>query len=277
MPELPEVETVKRILEPQLAGRRITEVTVRRKDVIARPDAEAFARQVAGAAVTGMGRRGKFLTICLGERGTLVLHLRMTGQLLVTPGDFPVEKHTHLLFQLDNGTQLRFIDTRRFGRFWLIGEGEENCFSGVGKLGPEPFDQALSADYLRERLGKSRRAIKECLLDQSVVAGIGNIYGDEILFAAGLHPGRQAASLSEAEWLALSRAVPRIMSEGIRNDRMTAGEYLAGGGKEYRNGKFWKVYGREGEPCPRCGAALERLTLSGRGSCFCPCCQRRGS
>lgn len=273
MPELPEVETVRRILEPQVLGRRIAGVTVRRSDVIARPEPEAFVRQVEGAVIAGMGRRGKFLTICLGDRGTLVLHLRMTGQLLVTPEDFPEDKHTHLLFGLDDGSQLRFIDTRRFGRFWLIGQGEEDCFSGVGKLGPEPFDEALTGDYLRGRLQKSRRAIKECLLDQAVVAGIGNIYGDEILFAAGIRPGRQACSLTEAEWRALAGAIPRIMEQGIRNDRMTAQEYLAGKGKEYRNETFWQAYGREGQPCPRCGAAMERLTLAGRSSCFCPSCQ----
>lgn len=214
MPELPEVETVRRILEPQLAGRTILSLTVNRPEIIEHPAAEAFAGFVTGAKICGMGRRGKFLSLRLDSGDTVWLHLRMTGQFLVTPPDFPTEKHTHIVFRLDNGMELRFIDTRRFGRFWLLHEWENDTCTGIEKLGPEPFDSCLTADWLQEKIGKRRKSIKECLLDQSVIAGIGNIYGDEILFAARLCPSRPACSLNSREWRMLVSTIPSILPEG---------------------------------------------------------------
>ena len=142
MPELPEVETIKRVLEPQLFDRTIREVFLNRPEIIGYPSAELFQSGVTGARISGMDRRGKFLLICLGGK-RIVLHLRMTGRLLLVPSGFPEEKHTHIVFSLNGKTELRFIDPRRFGRFWLIGNGEEDTKSGVHKLGPEPFDPAL--------------------------------------------------------------------------------------------------------------------------------------
>lgn len=184
MPELPEVEAVKRVLEPQLQGRRIENVIVRRPEVAAHPAADAFCSRLAGQTISGMARRGKFLMITLVSGDHIVLHLRMTGCLLLTPADRPEEKHTHIVFQLNDGRELRFSDTRRFGRFWLLKDNETDLYSGIDQLGKEPFDPAFSAEYLNAHFGKRKRAIKECLLEQSVIAGIGNIYSDEILFAA---------------------------------------------------------------------------------------------
>lgn len=170
MPELPEVETVRKILEPQLAGRTIVRLTLNRPDIIDHPSAEIFSERITGMQIAGMGRRGKFLSLKLANQERLILHLRMTGQLLVTPPDDPVEKHTHIIFHLDNGKELRFTDPRRFGRFWLLSNGEEDIYSGIHKLGIEPFDSCLTADWLQRQIGRRKKTIKECLLEQKTVA-----------------------------------------------------------------------------------------------------------
>lgn len=273
MPELPEVETVKRILAPQLCGRRITAVQLLRPEVVAHPDAQRFAAALTGKKMLEMDRRGKFLLLMLEGGGRLILHLRMTGQLLVTPPDHPKEKHTHLVLELDDSHELRYIDVRRFGRFWLLEAGEEDRYSGIERLGPEPLGPAFCAGYLQEALQSRRRAIKECLLDQSVVAGIGNIYADEILFAARIHPARAACTLGQEEWRRLAEAIPHILRQGIENDRLTPEQYLALQGREYRDVPSFAMYGREGQPCPCCGTPVERIILSGRSSCYCPRCQ----
>ena len=274
MPELPEVETVRRILHPQLAGQAIRAVTVNRADVLAHPAPDEFCRAVAGRRIEGVGRRGKFLRLGLAGGGEVLVHLRMTGCLVVAPAGWPEEKHTHVVFHLDGKRELRFSDARRFGRLWLCRPGEEDTFSGVHKLGPEPFDEAFDAAYLQRVLGARRRAIKECLLDQSVVAGIGNIYGDEILFAAHIHPGRPAASLSKQEWARLAEAVPAVLQKGIEADRVTPQAYLESRGQSYRSAPSFVVYGHEGRPCPACGTPLRRMVLGGRSSCYCPACQK---
>lgn len=274
MPELPEVETVKRILEPQLTGRTITRLTLNRPDIVAHPAPQTFADAVTGTTITGMDRRGKYLSILLQDGGRIVLHLRMTGCLLVTPPDWPQEKHTHLLFHLDDGNELRFIDPRRFGRFWLFGSGEADTVSGAHKLGPEPFDKRLTATYLSDTLSKRKRSIKDCLLDQSVIAGIGNIYADEILFATKIRPDRAACTLTEDDWQRLADAIPVIMAGAVEANAMTPEDYLAGKGQDYRNTPTFQVYGHAGEPCPRCGAALCRAVVAGRGSVYCPVCQK---
>jgi formamidopyrimidine-DNA glycosylase len=273
MPELPEIETIKRILKPQLLGRTIVNLTMNRLDIIAHPLPEEFKSGLTGVCIENMGRRGKFLSISFNGGKTLLLHLRMTGQLLVTPEGFPVEKHTHIVFNLDDGNELRFIDTRRFGRIWLFENGESDTYSGIQKLGPEPFDISFYAAYLRGKLGKRGKSIKECLLDQSIVAGIGNIYGDEIMFAAGIHPSRSAKLLTPSEWEAVATAIPAVLKNSINNNCMTPEEYLQGRGKEYRNESFFKVYGREGQKCQCCSAMVERTVLAGRSSYYCPNCQ----
>lgn len=273
MPELPEVETVRRILEPQVRGLRIVSVTVNHPAVIARPSPEEFCRLTAGRQISGMSRRGKFLSLCLEGGGRIVLHLRMTGSLLLTPPDYPLEKHTHLIFYLDDGRELRFTDLRRFGRFWLIENGEDDIFSGVNRLGPEPLDGDFSAVSLRLAFAKRKKAVKSCLLDQEFIAGIGNIYADESLFSAKIRPDRPAGSLTMAEWERLAAAIKEALLLGIEENRMSAEEYLAGKGRGYRS-RYLNVYGRAGEPCRLCGGRLCRSVVGGRGSVYCPKCQR---
>ncbi|NBH70476.1 bifunctional DNA-formamidopyrimidine glycosylase/DNA-(apurinic or apyrimidinic site) lyase [Clostridiaceae bacterium] len=280
MPELPEVETIKRVLEPQIQGLVVEKVTVRRPEVTAYPGAEEFCRRLAGQTISHMARKGKFLVIWLNSNDRIVLHLRMTGCLLLTPAGCPEEKHTHIIFSLAGSggkgdpMELRFSDTRRFGRFWLLGKEEEDTYSGIGRLGIEPLDGSLTAEYLNTCFGKRRKAVKECLLDQSAIAGIGNIYSDEILFAAGIYPARPANSLGMQEWEKLAAAIPERISYFTERNQITPEEYLETKGKDYRNTPFLQVYGQEGKPCPKCKTPLCRIVVGGRGSIHCPACQR---
>lgn len=274
MPELPEVETIKRVIDPQIRGLVIEKVTVRRPEISAYPTADEFCTLLTGQTISRMTRRGKFLMVHLKSNDRMILHLRMTGCLLLTPVDFPEEKHTHIVFSLDNGKELRFSDTRRFGRFWLLKESDADTYSGIERLGIEPFDMKLTAEYLHSHLGQRKRTVKECLLDQNVVAGIGNIYSDEILFTAGIYPTRPANSLKFAEWERLAAAIPERLSYFIEVNNITPEEYLETKGQDYRNTPFLQVFGQEGKPCPRCGTTLCRIVIGGRGSVYCPSCQK---
>lgn len=291
MPELPEVETIKRVIEPQIKGLVIEKATVKRPEVVAYPDADTFCKALTNQVISHMERRGKFLMILLESGDRIILHLRMTGGLLLTPADYPEEKHTHLILRLKNGTEnehfsnrescteksvpeLRFSDMRRFGRFWLIGKDEADTYSGIHKLGIEPLTQSVSAEYLTAHFGKRKKTVKECLLDQSAIAGIGNIYSDEILFTAGIHPARPAASLNEKEWKTLAAVIPERISYFIETNRISAEEYLEAKGRDYRNTPFLQVYGHAGSPCPKCRETLCRMVIGGRSSVFCPVCQK---
>lgn len=273
MPELPEVETIKRVIEPQIQGLVIDKVTVKRPEVVSYPAADEFCGLLTGQTISHMTRRGKFLIIWLNSNDRIILHLRMTGCLLLTPADYPEEKHTHIIFSLSNSMELRFSDTRRFGRFWLLRKDEADTYSGVEKLGIEPFHAELTAEYLNTRLGKRKKAVKECLLDQSAIAGIGNIYSDEILFTAGIYPARSANNLKIKDWERLAAAISVRISYFIEVNRITPEDYLETKGRDYRNTPFLQVYGKEGKPCPKCGETLCRIVVGGRGSVYCPVCQ----
>lgn len=274
MPELPEVETIRRVLEPQIQGLTIKNIAVNRPEVIAHPNCGEFCRRLEGQTFDRMLRRGKFLLILLESGDRIIIHLRMTGCLLLTPADLPEEKHTHVIFQLSNGKELRFSDTRRFGRVWLLKNNETDTHSGINKLGKEPFDPDFSAEYLKDRWGKRKKTIKECLMEQKVIAGIGNIYSDEILFAARIYPADPANSLTDEEWVRLASVIPQRLSYFIEKNKMTSEEYLESKGQNYRNTSFLQVYGNEGEPCPICGRILCRMVIGGRSSIFCPDCQK---
>ena len=273
MPELPEVETVRRVLRAQLPGARFGRSTVLSPEAAAHPGAEDFCRALEGRAVEEVERRGKFLVFRLGGGARLVVHLRMTGRVLLCPASYPPERHTRAVMAVSGGRELRFCDQRRFGRLWLLLPGERDVYSGMENLGPEPFDPALTAEYLRSALGRRRRAVKECLMEQEAVAGIGNIYSDEILFAARIHPARAANTLSAEEWGRLAAAIPERLACFIEKNAISAEDYLATKGQEYRNTPYLQVYGHEGDPCPACGATLRRMVIGGRSSVFCPRCQ----
>lgn len=276
MPELPEIETVKRTLTPHVIGRTIQTVTLLQPAVVAYPAADAFAERLQGVVITALSRRGKYLLLHMADGQTLVVHLRMTGRLLYAPADHPMPRHTHAVFALDNGHQLRFADQRRFGRLWLLAEGEADSVTGMQNLGVEPLTTAFHAGLLQEKLGRRRVAIKTALLDQHVIAGLGNIYVDETLFRAGIHPARLCCTLTAEEWEAIACVVPQVLQQAIANNGTTFRDFLDGEGREGENMPFLHAYGRVGQPCRTCGTQMQRLCIGGRGTCYCPHCQKEG-
>ena len=273
MPELPEVETVRRITEQQVKGQTVLSVRIFNEKVIAYPDRDTFASSLCGKTITAVGRRGKYLLFPLDNGDRLFLHLRMTGQLLVTPKDHPMEKHTHFAAELSGGKQLRYVDVRRFGRFWYLKKDEPDGITGADKLGPEPDDPKLTASYLKEKLKNKKNPVKEMLHDQTVIAGIGNIYSDEILFASRIYPNKRCCDLTDEEWKRLAETIPVTIAYYTIKNAVTPEEYLMGQGKDYKNTPYLKVYGRAGMPCPVCGTALSGMRISGRSSVYCTKCQ----
>jgi formamidopyrimidine-DNA glycosylase len=277
VPELPEVETVVRDLCPQLIGRRLTRVRRGSRHTLRTPWRPAWNAAVVGQRVESVGRRGKWILVELENHTFLVVHLGMTGQLTVGPSTAPVADHTHLIFTLEDGErQLRFRDIRRFGSVTLFATRQElHDFFEQSGLGPEPFD--LPAKYWRERLRAAKRCIKAVLLDQGIVAGVGNIYADESLFAARLHPARLACDLDDAESDRLRRAVATVLQRAIERRGSSIRDYVGGSGLQGEYQDELRVYGRTGEACPRCGDAIVCLRLAGRSSHFCPTCQNNAA
>lgn len=269
MPELPEVETVKNALEPHLVGRQITQVTVTLPKIIA-GDVANFVENLTGQTIASLSRRGKFLTVHLQSGDQMVLHLRMTGCLTLEPATQPRAKHTHLVFTLDDEHELRYEDLRRFGKFWYQPKGAAD-HSGQQKLGPEPTQ--ITAGYLQQKLTKRHRALKTLLLDQSIVAGIGNIYSDEICFRAGLLPTTAGDALTADDLDRLSQIIPAVMAEFTRHHHVSFAEYAVAKGKSYQKDDWLQVYGRDGQPCVHCGATLIGARLDGRSTVYCPQCQ----
>lgn len=272
MPELPEVETIKNVLKPYLTGRTITAVRVNNGSVVARPAAEDFAVSLAGQTVSDFTRRGKFLTLHFESGDCVVLHLRMTGCLTVERKDAPFSKHTHLVFSLDDGNELRYEDARRFGKFWYIESATQDTFSGKNKLVPEPFE--ITVEYLKPRIVKSKKPLKTLLLDQSIIAGIGNIYSDEICFASGILPYKAGNTLSDDELSRLCGVISERITYFIDKNEITFAEYAQTKGKDYKNTPYLQIYGKNGTPCPICGAPFDGRVIGGRSSVFCKNCQR---
>jgi len=274
MPELPEIETVKNTLMPLICGKRIMSCHINRGDVIKHPEPVDFACRIKGRRISEISRRGKYLLIHMDDQSTLAAHLRMTGRMLCTPADYPNKPHTHVVFSIEGGRELRFADTRRFGCLWLIERCETDDFTGMQKLGIEPLSDALTAQYLKEKLAKRNISIKQGILDQAVLAGLGNIYADETLFAAELCPYRKTNTLAEADWQRLAEVIPPILLSSIANNGTTFSDYLDGEGKEGQNLPFLQAYRREGLPCKRCGTTMVRIKVGGRSTFYCPACQK---
>lgn len=270
MPELPEVETVVRTLERQIAGKTIRSVDVRWPGVVAYPDAESFARRLAGQRFTGFSRRGKYLIFTLSG-STLIAHLRMEGRFYRYEQDTVPDRHTHLVFQLDDG-QLHYHDMRKFGRFWLYGPGEP--FAALSGLGPEPFDPDLKAEDLKAFCRHKTLAIKSQLLDQRMIAGIGNIYANEACFAAGIDPRHPACYLSLKKWRKLLTAVRQILAAAIAQGGSTVRDYTSQLGVTGRFQQYLNVHDRRGAPCRKCGTPIVKIQLNGRGTYYCPHCQK---
>jgi formamidopyrimidine-DNA glycosylase len=290
VPELPEVETIARSLRPKLLGRVIVHADVRWPRTIAEPSVRKFKEHIRGQVVQRVARRAKLLHIGLTS-SSLLIHLRMSGDLSIKPGRPAPEKHDRLMLVLglprphgprpkaasgkgsgqqgppaDSLVSLVFNDTRKFGRIWLT----DNPADITGRLGPEPLSRAFTPGLFRDRLHSHRRQLKPLLLDQSFLAGLGNIYTDEALHLAKLHPLRSSRSINTRQAERLHAAIRAILREGIRQNGASI-DWV------YRGGEFqdhFRVYNRMGEPCPECGTAIKRLVVGQRGTHICPRCQR---
>ena len=276
MPELPEVETVVRTLAPHLVGQRIAAIRHLRSDIV-EPRTIDLAQLLQNRRVIGITRRGKKILIQLEGEAILCIHLGMTGRLTVEPAADPIKPHTHLIADLSNlkseisKLQLRFRDPRRFGGIWWLCNGEAHDTN----LGPEPLK--IRPAQLVARLSKTRRAIKTALLDQRLVAGIGNIYADESLFHARIYPTIPADRLTREQVFRLNRAIKLILRRAINHRGSSLRDYVDADGEEGGFQLLHRVYDREGEPCVRCKRPIKRIVLGGRSTHFCPHCQRRRS
>lgn len=273
MPELPEVETVVRSLLPAVVGRTIVGVRLKETDFI--EDPAALKRFLPGCRISGVVRRGKFIVLELeqavpaGARRFLLVHLGMTGRLVTCRPEEGVAPHTHVFVALDDGRELRYTDIRRFGRIRLTTDSAMP--EGFLRLGPEPLE-ITAAEFLRIFSGR-RAMIKALLLDQRVLRGLGNIYTDEALWRARIHPWRLASKLAQEELRRLHRAVQSVLREAIRLRGSSVSDYVDAEGRRGEYQRRHRVYQREGKACFRCGTAIRRIIVAGRGSHFCPRCQ----
>jgi formamidopyrimidine-DNA glycosylase len=272
MPELPEVESVVRMLRQEgVEGCIIRRANITDERCIAEPEPLVFVRMIRGRTVESITRRGKYIVMVLDNDLTLLIHLRMTGRILF--GAKAKARHVRVSFLLNDGRWLQFFDTRRFGEIWLTDRPEKK----LDVLGPEPLGQSFTAVRLKRIVQSSSRAIKALLLDQHKVAGLGNIYCDEALWEAQIHPLRPAVSLNDDEVARLHKAIRKVLRKGIRNFGTTLGAGLTNfqlpGGAYGENREELNVYGRAQQACPRCGRAIERLVVAQRGTHVCVFCQ----
>jgi formamidopyrimidine-DNA glycosylase len=277
MPELPEVETYVRELAPLLQGRQVVAGELFWPRIIAAPAPEAFVVQLRGQTFAHFDRRGKFMLLGLASGDTLVVHLRMTGHLHLHPATVAADKHTHLVLTLDNGQRLHYQDPRKFGRLWLVSDPQ----TVLVKLGPEPLSDTFTVSVLAERVAGRQASIKALLLDQGVVAGVGNIYADEALFGARIHPARPGSGLTTEELARLHEEIGQVLQRAIDAKGSSLGasqtqNYWRPGGEPGRYQVEHQVYQRTGQPCLYCGAPIERIVLAQRSAHFCPHCQQSG-
>ncbi|MBO1580835.1 MULTISPECIES: DNA-formamidopyrimidine glycosylase [Bacillus] len=276
MPELPEVENVRRTLENLVTGKTIKDVIVTYPKLVKRPDdAELFKEMLRGETIERIERRGKFLLLYVTQY-VIVSHLRMEGKYLLHEEGDPIDKHTHVRFQFTDGTELHYKDVRKFGTMHLFKKGEEFEQMPLTDLGPEPFDAELTPMYLQERLQKTNRKIKVVLLDQRLLVGLGNIYVDEVLFRSGIHPEREASSLTKAEIEKIHAATVATLTEAVERGGSTIRTYINSQGQIGSFQELLNVYGRKGEPCVTCGNVIEKIVVGGRGTHYCPMCQPKG-
>ncbi|WP_338750604.1 DNA-formamidopyrimidine glycosylase [Bacillus sp. FJAT-52991] len=273
MPELPEVETVRRTLTQLVVGKTIQEVEVRWTNIIKKPEqAEQFADALVGETIHDVVRRGKFLIFEL-DHYALVSHLRMEGKYRLHEKGEKEEPHTHVLFTFTDGTELRYRDVRKFGTMHLFAKGEEYDTLPLSQLGPEPFSEEFSLEYVKAKLKKTERMIKAVLLDQKIFVGLGNIYVDEALFRAKIHPERKASSLQEEEITVLHQEIVATLQEAVDQGGSTIRSYVNSQGQMGMFQQQLFVYGKKGEPCHTCGTAIEKMKVAGRGTHICPNCQ----
>jgi formamidopyrimidine-DNA glycosylase len=256
-------------LKPFVVGQRITGVTLFSEKMVRQPSPEEFRDRVVGREIRDISRRGKYLIFSLDSGEALIIHLKMTGSLLVKQGSEKPEKLIRAIISLSNGTAIHFRDLRKFGKMWL--EADSGAIDK--KLGVEPFSAEFTSRWLADKLKNRSTPIKALLLDQSLVAGVGNMYADEALFVAKIHPERSAGSLSAEEIERLHRAIRQVLRAGIKNKGASVDTYFRPDGSEGIAHTEFKVAHRKGEKCPVCGAPIVRIAVRQRGTYFCPCCQ----
>ena len=273
MPELPEVETVRRAIAPVLVGGTIEEARIDDPRLVRPFDPLLVARELQGERIARVQRRGKYLVVRFESGRVLLIHLRMTGSLRHAPrGRLPESVHTRAVLRLDNGSDVAYRDVRRFGTWELLERGEVGPYLAQ-RLGPEPLG-SLTAERLGARLADRRAPLKSALLDQRTLAGLGNIYVDEALWHSGLHPLREAGSLDRTSLARLHRAVRMVLRRAIERQGSTLRDYARPGGEAGEMQEELRAYGRSGEPCSRCRTPFERIVVGGRSTTFCPRCQR---
>ena len=271
MPELPEVETTRRGIEPHLAGRRVTGLILRQRR-LRWPIPRALERALPGQIVRGVRRRGKYLLLDT-DAGTALLHLGMSGSLRILPADTPPGKHDHVDILLDDGRCLRFTDPRRFGAL-LWTSGDAAAHELLAELGPEPLSDAFDGAYLAAAARGRKVAVKHFIMDSHVVVGVGNIYANEALFMAGIHPTRPAGRISRERYAALAAAIKEVLAASIAMGGTTLRDFVGGDGKPGYFKQTLRVYDRLGEPCRRCGAPIRGRRIGQRSSFYCAQCQR---
>lgn len=265
MPELPEVETIARKLRPSLVGKKILSADLRWNRTLALPSPKKFRQQIKGQEILNVTRRAKYFIMQLSDF-SLLIHLRMSGDLLIKDSTIRAELHDRLLLQLTGDVSLVFNDTRKFGRVWLTASPEEV----LGSLGPEPLGQEFTAKWLYTALHAKRRQLKPLLLDQTFLAGLGNIYTDEALHMAKLHPLAASDSVTVKQAETLHQAIRSVLTEGIHRNGASFDWVYRGG--EFQN--YFRVYGRTGEKCPVCGTEIKRILVGQRSTHYCPKCQK---
>jgi formamidopyrimidine-DNA glycosylase len=274
MPELPEVETIRRTLKRFVLNRTIDHVTVYWGKIIKQPDdAEQFNHLLMGQTIHDIKRKGKFLLFELDDY-TLISHLRMEGKYSVHYKDEPVKKHTHVIFTFTTDEELRYNDVRKFGTMHLVNKGEELLQNPLNKLGPDPFDADFTFDYFYQKLKNTNRSIKAVLLDQTVVAGLGNIYVDETLFKAGVHPLKKANKLTKKEVQEIQKQAILTLEEAVKQGGTTIRSYVNSQGEMGMFQQELFVYGQENKACKNCGGPITKMKVAGRGTHVCLHCQK---
>ena len=274
MPELPEVQTVVNdLIAAKLVGEKILAVEIRWPKIIATPREEKFTAEIQNRTISVISRRGKFIVFDLKPAKFLLIHLRMSGRLFLSETGAPAGKHEHVIFSLNDDRQLRYHDTRKFGRFWLVDRPEQV----IGALGIEPLSPDFTIAAMTEKLRGSHRQLKPLLLDQTIIAGLGNIYVDEALWAARLHPLRLADSLNDREIQSLHKSIPQVLRQGLNNQGTSLGDgkgnFESASRRRGRNQSDLKVFRRTGQPCPHCGTPVKRIIVGQRSTHVCPHCQ----
>lgn len=273
MPELPEVETVRRGLEKLILGKKILNIEIRYPKMI-KTDLHEFQKEMPGQVIQSMGRRGKYLLFYLSDK-VLISHLRMEGKYFYYPDHVPERKHAHVLIHFEDGETLVYEDVRKFGTMELLAPELLEAYFISKKLGPEPTEQDFDLGRFKLALKKSKKPIKSHLLDQSLVVGLGNIYVDEVLWRAKVHPSRTSNSLSSQEARKVHDETIKVLGQAVEKGGSTIRTYTNAFGEDGTMQEFHQVYDKTGQACSRCGAIVEKIQLGGRGTHFCPKCQRR--